>query len=343
MHRTYAAKAIRELVVLGFLGYGEKHTQARPRYVLTDWPTFAAENVAKQIESLSFIERDILNVYTTEGIGRSSAGTKATSRTRDLLVSRGILQIRAGGFVHTSPGSEVQSTAGDLIWLPNTLVQGAANEQSPLARLKAAGDVWSLRLLVDLYHAQNLAADGGVNKSIISETFERLKAGSYGPHIIWAFKRINYTRNTEGLLSAYWTGLTNDEFWNKIYLLQKMGVLQFVPHLMPNSGNEAEPIHAFGLSAIGEPIEQELGTAAHLAGTAMIWEREVEAARNKGFNLFAPVWNTLPDVQLVGVARLVYRPQTRLTADWHATLAKSATRIQEYKTLRKSAEEALTA
>jgi IS5 family transposase len=53
MHRSYATKAIQELLDQGFLAYGEGHTKAFPRYLLTDWPTFAEKNVAKQIASLS--------------------------------------------------------------------------------------------------------------------------------------------------------------------------------------------------------------------------------------------------------------------------------------------------
>ncbi|WP_433963614.1 hypothetical protein [Tunturiibacter gelidiferens] len=198
MHRTYAAEAIQELLDQGFLAYGEGHTKARPRYRLTDWPTFAEDNVAKQIASLSPIEKAIVKASVEGKVDAKSPKAVVVRKIRDLLVSRGVLQMRDGGFVRTSSWEEGPTYAEDLIWLPNTFVQGAATELSPVARLKATGDVWSLRLLVDLYHAHNLAADGGVNKSMIRQNYERFKAGSMESHVIWAFKPSGYTRSTEG-------------------------------------------------------------------------------------------------------------------------------------------------
>jgi hypothetical protein len=100
--------------------------------------------------------------------------------------------------------------------------------------------------------------------------YERFKAGSMGSHTIWAFKLTHRDCTTNGLLSAYFMGLGKDEFWNKIRLLLNMGLLQFVPHLMPNSGNDAEPLHPYGVIDAGEPIEQKLGASADLAGEAML-------------------------------------------------------------------------
>jgi hypothetical protein len=42
----------------------------------------------------------------------------------------------------------------------------------------------------------------------------------------------------------------------------------------------------------------------------MVPDFKAEKAINDGFYYFAPVKNTLPNVQMVGVARLHYRPHT---------------------------------
>src|SRR5215204_5721268 len=52
----------------------------------------------------------------------------------------------------------------DLIWLPNELVTGAVGEESPVERVRQTQDPMSLRLLVDMYYAQNLCEDGGVSR-----------------------------------------------------------------------------------------------------------------------------------------------------------------------------------
>ena len=64
----------------------------------------------------------------------------------------------------------------DLIWLPNAIVTGTrSGEPSPSQRLRSSGDVWALRLFVDLYHAQNLRDDGGINPQVIWENYKRKK------------------------------------------------------------------------------------------------------------------------------------------------------------------------
>jgi len=77
----------------------------------------------------------------------------------------------------------------DLIWLPNALVQGTKEgETSPIRRLRSRGDVWALRLLIDLYQAQNLSADGGISRDVLSNDYERKHLGKRGRHNIWGFQ-----------------------------------------------------------------------------------------------------------------------------------------------------------
>jgi hypothetical protein len=52
-------------------------------------------------------------------------------------------------------------TDPDRIWLPNALVTSAAAETSPIELVPQGQDVVTLRLLINLYHAQNLRGDGG--------------------------------------------------------------------------------------------------------------------------------------------------------------------------------------
>ncbi len=64
------------------------------------------------------------------------------------------------------PDSEARPTlsAPDPIWLPNELVTGAAGEIPPLELVRQTQDPMTLRLLVEMYHAQNLREDGGVSR-----------------------------------------------------------------------------------------------------------------------------------------------------------------------------------
>jgi hypothetical protein len=100
-----------------------------------------------------------------------------------------------------------------------------------------------------------------------------------------------------------------------------MGLVTFIPHLFENSSPQAEPIHPYGINQTGEePIETEIGEAADAAALQMCQEWAIEKADNEGFEHFCPVPRTKPDVQLIGVARLRYRPHTMRTAEWYAQL-----------------------
>ena len=41
------------------------------------------------------------------------------------------------------------------------------------------------RLLVDLYHAQNLREDGGISRKITWEEYQRVEVGQQGPYVVW--------------------------------------------------------------------------------------------------------------------------------------------------------------
>ena len=76
----------------------------------------------------------------------------------------------------------------DWIWLPNTLIDGAAGEAPPIQRLRQAQNPAALRLFVDLYHSHGLAEDGGIHWRKIRQTYERHSVGERGPFKIWGFQ-----------------------------------------------------------------------------------------------------------------------------------------------------------
>src|SRR5205085_246957 len=92
---------------------------------------------------------------------------------------------------------------------------------------------------------------------------------------------------------------------------------------LSGKSGEAEIIHSFGIGA-GEPLETAMGQAAHEAGSAMVPEFKKDKAVHEGYCHFAPVPNTLPKVQMIGVARLRYRPHTSRTSDWYGDLSRTA-------------------
>lgn len=180
---------------------------------------------------------------------------------------------------------------------------------------------------MDLYSEQNLRDNGGVHPQLIRENYSRREIGEWGIYIIWGFRRGQKTLWYEGPLAAHKTQPKKENehpVWKSVGLLEEMGLLTFVPHLFESSSTQAEPIHPYGIGANGEePIETRIGEAAGTAAQLMCAEWAIEPAKSEGFEYFCPVPRTKPDVQLIGVARLRYRPHTKRTAAWYAQLHSS--------------------
>jgi hypothetical protein len=99
------------------------------------------------------------------------------------------------GNIYTLDPPPVESAA-ELIWLPNTLVTGTVQgETSPVKRLRSRGDIWALRLLIDLYQAHNLSADGGISREVLRHEYERKKYGQRGRHVVWGFTSKQHLAN----------------------------------------------------------------------------------------------------------------------------------------------------
>lgn len=272
--------------------------------------------------------------------------TKAERGAAERLVQSGLAK-KSGyseyqGLLRPDPD---ESTG--YLWLPNTLVTGTdQGEESPVRRLRSAGDIWTLRLLVDLYHAQNLRDDGGISPQIVRENYERKLVGQRSIFNVWAFKQSGLELFWNGPLIAHRSRLTvegkDSPIWENVTQLCRSGLLTFVPHLWENGSEQAEVIHAYGIEGIGgEQLEVELGEAANQAGLRMTLESRVAQARFEKYSWLAPIKNTLPDVQLIGVGRLRYRPHTKRTSEWFADLRESAPRwTQIYQDLCPNVEQA---
>jgi hypothetical protein len=320
-----AKAAIDNLIARGFVRYAEKHTPNKPRYELASYRELRDHLAVKNPTApTDYFEQQVL--------AKLQAGNQPTyKRDKNLaerLCQRGLLCLDAHGLYKLSePDNE--DSADNSIWLPNSIVIGtAAGEESPVRKLHSVGCTWTLRLFVDLYSAQNLRDDGGIDPRLIQQKFERQKIGEQSAYIVWSFK--------PGGRAAWWRGPlavhrgrpkvnSQDAVWDSLGLLESIGLLSYVPHIFENDTDTAEPIHPYGLGATAEePIEQDIGAAADRAARAMCLPSKLEAAEDDGFKHFCPILRSKPSAQMVGVARLKYRPHTRRTAAWQAQLHEAA-------------------
>lgn len=210
---------------------------------------------------------------------------------------------------------------GDLIWLPKALIEGAANEVAPVSKLRQTQDVMMLRLLVELYCAQNLREDGGVSTKVMRYTYERNRAGQHGAYVIWDFHKpmgwvtwgdVSRPHRREKLTKKETEAEKNAgvDFFHRIERLKLLGLIEWVPYLF--DGEDGEPIHPVVYS--GLEAEQALFIAVQKAVARMTTETQREYQKGT----MVPVLAHVEQVQLISMMRLRYRPQTKLTAAWFA-------------------------
>jgi hypothetical protein len=113
-----------------------------------------------------------------------------------------------------------------------------------------------------------------------------------------------------------------------------LGLIQWVPHLFESDEPDAEIIHAVGITG-SDSLEDRIGLAAEEAGLAMLNDQQRQYVDSHGPQL-VPVLRHFANVQMIGIARLRYRPHTKLTAAWwHDLHTKGEKYLAQYEALAK--------
>jgi hypothetical protein len=273
-----------------------------------------------QASSFSADERIVLELIDDE----KRLSDKAHILTALDLAKRGFLIQK--GLKFSRKCDAFFSEEPQRIWLPNAIVDGAADETPPLALLRQTQDVRRLKLFVALYDVNNLPNDGGVSRAILYEVYTLTKVSQRGPLTIWGFKSSRLFSTYSSLFDTFRTGETDEdghdtgrpEFWSALESLTDCGLLNFVPHVFESNRPEAEMMHAYPIEdGAGEPWEHSVADAAHSAAWACLEPEYEEWAEREGFFLL-PLPSHIGNVAVIGVARLKYRPKTRMTAAWFA-------------------------
>jgi len=321
----------------------QERGSTNPQYTLLPWRELitARTESSRSGHVLSPSEQ---RVYDSVKNGQQPS-TYRRQETAKRLLANGWLYQNGNSYTASYSESDDPDLAANLIWLPNELVTGTkAGEPSPVARIRCRGDVMLLRLLVDLYHEQNLRDDGGIDRKVLRQAYDRLQVGEQGIYLVWAFRFGGEFMNwTETTLCHKIVGPNGaSEFFNRLEILKEEGLLTFIPHLCESSDVQSEIIHPYGTDwtekGLGD-LENTLGRAAYQAGCAMADPRKREDAENTRFFLIAPGSSAYPNLQLVGIARLHYRPHTKRTTSWWKELqTKIPAHIEQYKQLEANAE-----
>ena len=350
MGRIRAKAAVDALVAAGLV-YRSWAGKA-PRYRLAVFDAVAAERrvkgelaseylvILKRIAALGE-EAASHKIPAARGV---DAGWPAPNprRLAEELAGAGYLRAgyAAGAYVLTDHGNK--ALAPRWVWLPNSIVDGAAGEPSPLERIRQSQFLPALRLFVDMYQEQEITEVAGVNwRHGVREDFNKHRVGARGLYVIWGFSsKQDVTWRSAPLAKPH---LDNDKeegqkleaFWKALRILRNSSLIESVPHLVEAETATAEVLHPMPRTN-GHPAELAITAAADRAARSMVSEAQIRNAELMGFSYFVPVAAGTEDVALVGIYRLRYRAKTNAArvwlenqADWEDWAARYATMTVE--------------
>ena len=265
------------------------------------------------------------------------------------LVRKGVAQHLGGQNFKRAEGQQASPDRLDWIWLPNAIIDGANDEVAPVELLRQTQNCTVLRLFVDLYNSHALAADGGIHWRRMRLDFSRQKVGERGAFTVWGFKsgqqqvwsdapflRPHLTGQMEAVEGPDGSRATRDSgyqtFWDAILTLNGLGLLEWVAHVVEADCEDAEIIHPYAVGN-GEPKEQALAVAAHRAARTMLTDAQINWADGHGLWLLPIATHQLPNIQMVGIPRLRYRPRTKATGAWFLKQNEWAKFIERYRAL----------
>lgn len=200
-----------------------------------------------------------------------------------------------------------------FIWLPLSIVEGVAGERAPVRLLRQAQDLSAFRLFIDLYFFHDLDGNGGCEwrpEVGIRIPYDRENVASWGAYTLWRFTPIPHNEGGITITAFMNAKFVFSDFWDAWSILRRAGLVDFVAHLMDSDSSSGEVYHPLPLGTCGEAAELAITKAALAAGRRMIsWPIEETA-------IIVPVEDLKPNVQLIGVARLLYKPHIKQTKAW---------------------------
>jgi hypothetical protein len=319
INRTRAREPIRELIARGFMTLTQLSTRTHPQYELQPLavPLKIAQEAVPEIARL--VARCEGPRFKLQAPKRRVVGRPVTPKTMEGWKMNGLLWGIGNDYVLMPPEPDQESGDTDLIWLPNTLITGTGRgEPSPVNLLRIVRNLPALRLLIDLYHEQNLVLDGGISRRVMHQNYKRQRRGAYGRFAVMGFNPVGCTASETTATETFWQqarldGSHTNRIWEAINCLTRMGLLGVFPQLVEHDGRDAEIIHS--LATEGEAFERDVATAASDAAIRCLGK---ELALNviQEVDLLVPVDREYESVQAIGVYRLTYRPHTSRTAAW---------------------------
>jgi len=213
----------------------------------------------------------------------------------------------------------------ERIWLPKSIVMPIGEEIPAILRLRQVQDVMLLRLFIELYFSQNLAADGGLSRKVYYAKYEKTSYAEVGPFIFMGFDRKNdYVSWATDITSVHKVEVSKAEekegknpghvFFKRIQALRDLGLLEYSICLFEGKGDDAEIL--FPITGPTE-IERTMEAISATITESQLQQWQVDNAPHQHL---IPIFRHQEQAEAFGLYRLRHRPQTALTSAWWAVM-----------------------
>jgi hypothetical protein len=251
-------------------------------------------------------------VYKYSGI-RWERGGQAIEQ----LLNAGLLTL-AEGSTKKFPRYKLKISE-DRIWLPKSIVESVAEEKPAIHRLRETQDAMLLRLFVELYHAQNLAADGGISRAVYCRKYTKEIVRDFGSIVYLGFEKDERLWLTPGnpVVAPHLELDGADRFktfGKRMRTLMEMGFVQEASYLFESESDDAEIL--FPLSG---PEPEETGLYA-LANEVVETSVAGGSALLDNYSYIVPVYRHMEAAALYGIFRMRFRAHTSNTGAWYASI-----------------------
>jgi hypothetical protein len=239
----------------------------------------------------------------------------------------------------SKPRYELRTLPGvkerEMVWLPNTLIDGVSGIVGPVEQLRQTQDAMTLRLFVGLYAEQNLREDGGISRHTVWVPFVREHLSDRGAYTVWGWRQESgpWVSWSSPATRPHWVETTEEqkakglsparEFFPRLDAIVNSGLAEWVPHIMESDSPEAETVLALRRPRQPggrEDVEAQLWAAAYDASHRLLQGNEGAETRaeENGLDYRVPLPIHMKRVHMVGVLRLRHRPHTPQTSAWWA-------------------------
>lgn len=216
-----------------------------------------------------------------------------------------------------------------VIWLPNGIIQSVAGEVPALERIRQTQEVMILRLFVDLYSSQNLLDDSGIAREVYQTTYERRKIAEFSIYDIYCFDRDVSNTHFNGITELHYE---DNLIFERMGILESLGLIQEVPHLLDSMNFDGEVIHA---------VDDDINSASRNAALTMLehFKSDSEVFEADEADYLIPIPKHTPNASIIGIYQLRYKPRTKITASWYKEHAKRLKRaLSAYQSMEIEAE-----